>query len=506
MNITSTIELDRLNKSPYKDWYIPPPPENSKAPAKPRAFRTIFFKDFSNTIWHSTNCITLGGSNPVEIKHELYGIQKTAFVVTYDVPENIDVLIETTCIMNTPKVWIKKAFEGKARIRWSLALGPSGIYSTVFKSGDTFVDGFSGGWMKTFYNWAISQAEKECVNESIGNVPELTNWSATSIESKELRFTIPYFYGYPEDKLSGAFPIFLLGEKGKLTKTLTIPAKFTESLLQVEVSNDGKTWKPAPAKYFSDIVAIGEHSPPALSLYYGMLTQEEKDSYYFDEDEQGNSREILQHVYPIHHVIENKAYNVTKPGMNAPIPINTGPVLAIFVNGINLDSVANKETSNYTTNAENPEEGVSSIARVDFYYDKTLRFTLTPSMMKQMETLRHVPGKPKLPGAFCGAITNRPFRTHGMVGEVPDKTTPDTLVCTYTGITGKKEDIEETIDPSELIDRVMSDDSYLNSRLEKHDHSSTNGYATEVFVLVHRNLEFTRISNDKIPVYTVRTY
>jgi len=505
MNGTSTIELDRLNNSPYKDLYIPPVPEPGKPPVKPRAFRTIFFKDFSNTIWHATNTITLGGSNPVEAKHELYGTQKNALVITYDVPENIDILIETTCVMNTPKAWIKKAFEGKARIRWGLNLGPSGIYATTFKSGDTFLDGFSGGWMKTFYNWAISQSESECVSESIGNVPELTDWSMTSIDAKELRFTIPYFYGYPEDRLSGAFPIFLLGEKGKLTKTLTIPAKFTESLLQVELSNDGKVWKPAPAKYFNDIVAIGEHGHPVLSLYYGMLTQDEKESYYFGEDEKGNTFEHLKHVYPIHHVIEIKAHNVTKPGMNAAVPINTGPALAFFANGVNLDSVANKETSNYTTNAENPKEGVSSIAKVDFFYDKTLRLTLTPSMMKQMETLRHVPGKPKLPGAFFGAITHRPFRTHGMVGEVPDKTTPDMLVCTYTGITGKKEEIEETVDPSELIDRVMSND--LSSlRLEKHEHSSTNGYATEVFVLVHRNLEFARISNDKVPVYSVKTH
>lgn len=501
MNGISTIELDRLTNSPYKDWYVPPVPEPGKPPGKPLAFRTIFFKDFSNTIWHSTNKITLGGSNPVEVKHELYGTQKSASVITYEVPHNIDILIETTCIMNIPKVWVKKAFEGKARIRWGLNLGPSGIYSTTFKSGDTFLDGFSGGWMKTFYNWAMSQSESDCVNESIGNIPELTEWNMVSIEPKELRFTIPYFYDYPEDKLSGAFPIFLLGGKGELTKTLTIPAKFTESLLQVELSKDGRTWKPAPAKYFNDIVAIGEHSPPVLSLYYGMLTQEEKDSYYSDDD----GHEFLKHVYPIHQIIETKAHNVTKPGMNAPVPINTGPTLAIFVNGINLDSVAMKETSNYTTNAENPEEGVSSIAKVDFFYDKTLRFTLTPSMMRQMETLRHVPGKPRLPGAFFGAITHRPFRTHGMVGEVPDKTTPDMLVCTYTGITSKKEEHEETVDPSELIDRVMSDD--LSSlQLEKHDHSSTNGYATEVFVLVHRNLEFTRISKDKFPIYSVKTY
>lgn len=506
MNETSQIEFERLKNSTYRDWYVPPPPPSAdgNAPtAPPQPFRTIFFKDFSNTIWHSTNKVTLGGSNPVPTKFNLYGTQRDANTISYDVPHNIDMLIETTCIMHIPKVWIKKPFEKRARIRWCLNVGLSGIYNTAFKNGDTNLDDFSGGWTKTFYNWAIDNSMKDCIDESIGNIDELTNWNMSCIESKELRFTIPYFYGYPEDRLSGAFPVFLLGDQCNLTKTLTIPSKFTESLLQVELTKDGETWKPAPNKYFNTIVAIGEQNPPVLSIYYGMLTKEEKESYFYD----ANGADIQRHIYPIHHVVESQAHNTTQPGMNATVSINTGPALAIFVNGINLDAVhESKETSNYTTNAENPNLGVSSIAKVDFFYDKVLRFTLTPSMMKQMETLRHVPGKPKLPGSFFGTITHRPFRTQGMVGEVPDKTTPDTLLCTYTGTTAKKEEAEEAVDPSELIDLALADVDFKPLRLEKHDHSSVNGYATEVFVLAHRNLEFTRVAGGAKPSYSVRTF
>lgn len=506
----SQIELERLNRSIHRDQYIPLSepntnvPINGESPPKP-LFHTIFFKSFTNTIWHSTNKLILDKSNPVASKLDLYGKSVDVDTITYKVPHSIHMLIETTCIMPIPKVWIKKECEGKARIRWGLNLGPSSIYKTVFKNGDDKIDGYSGGWIKTFYNWGYPRSQIECINESIGNIPALTTWSTTSIEAAELRFTMPYFYSYPEDKLMSAFPVFLLGNQCNLTKTLTIPSKLAETLLQIEVTGDGKEWKPLTnPKYFNGIVSVSEHNPPALEVYYGMITDDEKESYYFDN--RGN--EINRHIYPIHQVIESAAPNITMPGLNAIIPVNCGPLVAVFCNGVNLDAVAEKETSNYTTNSKDPREGVSSIAKVEFHYDKTLRFTLTPSMMKQMETLRHAPGKPQLPGSFLGSFTHNPFKTQGMVGEVPDKAVIDNLVCTYTGVIckKKKEDVEEIFSPSDIIEKALLDQTSLPSQLERHDHSSLTGYWTEVFMLTHANLEFNLKDITDQRNYTLRLF
>lgn len=494
MNGVSQIELERLIESQYNELYIPPS-DNSNNNQKKIEYHTIFFKSFTNTIWNSTGKVILKQETPTPVSFDLYGQNVDAVSITYTVDSSIAFLIDTHCIYPLPKVSFKKECNGKFRFRWCSNPGPSGIYRTIMKNGDIVLDNFSGSWIRTFYNWAFPTSDVSCINESIGNTPELCDWNNSCIESHELRFMIPYFYSYPEDKLSGSFPVFLLGSQCDLTKTLIFPSDIVSALLRVEGTTDGNKWSPIDRKYINSLISTGPYNKPTLESYYGMITNEEKDHFYYDED--GN--EIKHHVYPIHQVIELGDKNPTFPGRTSTISINSSPAVAIFCDGVNIDSVKQKEYSNCSTNSMNSKDGSSSIARVDFYYDKKLKFTLTPSMMKSMETFRHVPGKPQLPGYLFHAFTHRPFRSQGMVGAITGggnsksaKSSTDNLICTYTGIySEKQEDVEEIVDPSDIIEKALSRVESKTHRHERDEYSSQNGYWTEAFVLTHANLKFS---------------
>lgn len=493
MNGASQIELERLHESQYNSLYIPPS-EDDKAQGGKIDYHTIFFKSFTNTIWNSTGKLILKQQTPTQVSFDLYGKSVEATSITYDVDSSIAFLIDTMCIYSFPKISFKKECNGKFRFRWCSNPGPSGIYRTVMRNGDITLDNFSGSWIRTFYNWAFQPSDMNCINESIGNIPDMCEWNRNYIESTELRFMMPYFYSYPEDKLSGAFPVFLLGSQCDLTKTLIYPTNIVNALLRVEGTSDGSIWTPIEREYINSLITVGPYNPPILESYYGMITDAEKEHFYFDDE--GN--EIKQHVYPIHQVVELGDKNPTFPGRTSTIAINSSPAVAIFCDGVNIDAVKNREYSNCSTNSGNAKEGISAISRVDFYYDKKLKFTLTPSMMKSMETFRHLPGKPQLPGYLFHAFAHRPFRTQGMVGAITgggnsksSKSTTDNLICTYTGTSAKKnDDIGEIIDPSDIIERALSGSNFKSGKQERDDNSSQNGYWTEAFVLTHTSLIF----------------
>lgn len=497
MNGASQIELERLYESQYKSLYIPPS-EDDKTVTDKIDYHTIFFKSFTNTIWNSTGKIMLKQETPIQISYDVFGQSMLATSITYNVDSNIGFLIDTMCIYPFPKVSFKKECNGKFRFRWCSNPGPSGIYRTIMKNGDVVLDNFSGSWIRTFYNWAFQTSDVNCINESIGNTPEMCEWNKNTIEAHELRFMIPYFYSYPEDKLSGAFPVFLLGSQCNITKTLIYPSNLVDALLRVEGTTDGENWTPIDREYIHSLINVGPYNTPTLECYYGMITDAEKEHFYFEELSNGELREIKQHEYPIHQVIELGDKNPTYPGRTSTISINSSPAVAIFCDGVNIDAVKQREYSNCSTNSVEPKEGVSAISRIDFYYDKKLKFTLTPSMMKSMETFRHFPGKPQLPGYLFHAFSHRPFRTQGMVGVITgggnsksSKSTTDNLICTYTGtVTKKNDDISEIIDPSDIIEKALSGASFKSGKQERDDHSSQNGYWTEVFVLTHASLKF----------------
>lgn len=476
------LELTRLVNSKFSNFYIP---KATTSGGKIPEFKTVFFKGFNSTIWHGFSKTQLKvESNPV-MRKEFMRRNLNVTITTFKVDNTNDFLVRTTAIIEPPRVSVKDEIKGKVRIKWCKYLGPSTCLECTFKSGDVVLDHFSSGWIRNFFDWAYGPENRDVINNSVGNIPSLTEWT-TTLESKELRFRLPFFYSYPEDNLTAAFPIFLLGSQSLLTKTLTHPTDMVDALLRVEVTEDGEHWTPSPIdKPPHALLNIGPQSSPALEVRYGRIMDGEKANFCYDEED----NLIKEIIYPIHRVSERTDKDYTLPGKTSTFSLNGGPIVAVFPSGINGDSIDCKEWYNFTTDGNDHTKGKSSLTKIDIYYDQVLKESIRPSNMECMETLENFPGQPISKGRFYHSWTPRPFKTDGMVGAVFEKAYNCHVICTYTNNSKK----EKAADEDDLNNPAKILDSYLKDRtVDVIDEKTTSkGYITELFTLTHNNLVFT---------------
>lgn len=484
-------ELDNLTRSSYKGLYVP---------EEDTSYNSHFYKGFNHTVWHGNIRKSLEvTSNPItKIEHLRH--EHNVVNATYKVDNAYDLLVRTVVSLETPRIVANPKLKGRVRMKWCKKPGPSACFRVIFKNGDTLIEEFTSQWIKTFYDWAYHRSEQSIIDDSVGNTKDMCEWSYDTIEGKELRFTIPFSYSRPEDKLSTAFPMFLLGPQSVLTKTLVYPHDIVSSLLLIEVSKDGEKWVPLPKNAdLSNFITVGAYTNPSLEVKYAKITDEEKWRFMHESivaEGQRKDIPIDEFVFPMQRVTEIRDSDYTLPGKTSTHRINLSPVTAIFCNGINGDALSRGETSNFTTNGNDQEDGISAISKVDIIYDKIVKETIRPIMMRSMDVSENLPGVPKFPGSFYYSWTNRPFKTDGMVGAVFKAHDDCKIVCTYTSAKQKQkeqvQDHNQNLDPSRLLESLIDDEEDT-----VYDESmASRGYITELYVMTHTNMIFTYSSNE----------
>jgi hypothetical protein len=500
------IELSRLLKSQYKQLYIPVGDTN---------FVSHFFKGFNHTIWNSIV------RKPLDVKSNPHSkmdhLRRNHGIVdaSYTIDQSYDFLIRTVVTMETPRITVNPKYTGRIRFKWCKYPGPSACFHNAFKYGDEIIEEFPSQWIKTFFNWGYGSEYSESINNSTGNISKLTEWATNEIPKSELRFTIPYFYNRPEDKLTTSFPMFLLGTKTELTKKMKYPSDIVRSLLMIEINRDGVEWKQVPKSGYDKLIdiqkliSIGSVMSPTLEAKYAKVTEEEKWRIMHRRTLKGDKyvdEPIDEFVYPMQRVTTIYDCDFTRPGKTSTHKINLSPTAAFFCNGINGDALESGESSNYTTNSDNPANGLSAISKIQVKYDMAIKETIYPSMMKSMDVHENLPGVPRLSGSFYNTWTHRPLKTDGMIGVILDSQDDCSVVCTYTSNIPKNKEIvmdgeSKDNDATSILDSLMEEESdtvYDDSSIIR------TGYITELFVITHSNMIFTYANTiDGRRVYTM---
>lgn len=461
---------------------------------------SIWYRNFSKIFWYSVT------EEPFEHLRSTPDSELGDILTTsvYKVNPSFHYLKGNEIQIPIPAVSVKEPLKDKVRIAWTHNLGINYIQKTWIKIGDVKINEFDPGWLDDYMNWATEPSLSKQLNYSIGNVPELTTWN-TSLNRKTCIFSIPFFYTYSG---GSALPLFLLDSQTQVTQSLSYFSDPIKYLLRIEGTKDnGKTWRPIGRKTnYRKLISFNKFQDPVFSGDYGTITDEEKD----DVIAEGAV------AIPVHDVSIFKGSNDIGYGRDDPIKLHTSdPVIGMFWKALNVEAENNNYRTNYTTDANDVNLGVSPITSSEFKYGKVTRFRKSSEQMKSINMRKNFSNIPNLNGYHAYPFSQNPFHVRGHTGVIFSNDPEHILTCTFTNPsqTNRLNEIQEDNDQdlSDILDSLMSEnengDHYFGSSSSEAASSSGSSEAsvghkihsghndkaifrTEVRVLVWRELQF----------------
>lgn len=510
----SQTEYKEIHTSKLKNLYFPELSEDGDNIDEEDEVEnySIFNREFLQTSWHSLPYVPLKrASMESKDKNQNYTVEAEDISIYYfDIDPRFDILLHTDAEFEFPSITVKPQFKDHVEIRWTK--NPAihyGIYHKMIFDSAHDLDDFPAGWVEQYYNWNVQPQYRAVVDESVGDVPQMIEWS-THLPQKKCKYTLPFFYSYPDGNdlltgMSSTFYLFFLGSQANIQKKLVFPKKIQESLLQVKIN--GKICK--YAKDCQKMMVVGTHNEPQLFSRYGRMTDTEKKNIMYYKNKETNSYEVIDsHKFPIHKVTHQKAKDVTTSKRSSTLELTSdAPVLASFLTGLNYKALCTNDRCNHTDNEEDCRNGNYAIAYCKMKYQLLDKFELHPEDMTCIVTYNNFVGKPKYAGSYAYAYTKNPFRAAGMVGILFTREMGVSLECHYEEESiQQKDNVDEDLDSADaeaLINKILSrSEAKKNTIAESVKTGDKNIYKTMYYELQHRDLVFTKTDNGHF--YTVK--
>lgn len=454
-----------------------------------------FAPDFCKTMWHSKEEKPMDQTKRSEdVSPE--GIKYTEAV--YEADTTFDILYSNRLKITFPEVKVKKSYLGKVRIAWTN--NPAICYCVQYVcTVDNIVSNdFDSGWIDDYMMWGTDRGFNKDRDFSIGNIPQMVDWTETSIRRKVCIFTVPFHYTYERN---GAIPMDLLPNGAKVSHTLKFYQDPLKYLLRVEVFDDEEqVWKPLTDRdSIHKFVDCGDFQDPVLVAKYAHLSQLER-------IERKNMAIQSKIVIPVHSVEVIKNPNKARYGTIDKNFLQTeDPVLAVFWKSLNVEAEKINNRCNYTTDPRDVRRGQCPTDYNALYYEKIRKFLLTSEEMRAVDLTENFPNIPTGTGYGAYANSMNPFSLRGTVGVIYSQNISVRLESSYVRPNSRSEvhqdKNDDDVDPDSLIKMVLNRNNKKSSSIAASSSSSLSSnfdeenedcsFRTEIRCLISKEFHFS---------------
>lgn len=316
---------------------------------------STFSDSFTKGMWHSSHI------------EELQRRDDNDDECTYSINGGRDVLIYITATWKAPNIRVKEQHKDDTLICWTKNLATNRFEKGKFYSADTLIQEIDSVWMDIYFQAFMENKEgaRESHNLSVGNIPELTDFS-TELPETPLNFDLPWYYS---EHPALAYPLYQLHRnKARSYHTFTLKNKIWD-LLRMCVKDEKGEWitvNPSDHPYCERLEYGNEKiAYPKIWGRYATLTAEEKECHASESKS-----------YIIRNVMSVNTDNSFKLGTTQTLKLSSiaAPCLAIFWVAENKEATQNNCYSNYTTHHSVPERRYAR----NPVETSTLRYTKDP--------------------------------------------------------------------------------------------------------------------------------
>jgi hypothetical protein len=254
-------------------------------------------------------------------------------------------------IQRLPAIIFKDGFEG----RWCRRPAVNVIESAELIFNGNSIQTFDNKFFNDYVQFYMRYDTEKERNNRLGDLPYLQNWSE-KLAPHTTKFDIPWFYTADE---STYFPLFRCTAMDKLEHRLVLKRNFSDLLtVRDKASKKVVPFSSGQVEIKGYDVAPGAPCPqlPAPEMYgeYFFWTDEERDFNYCNN---------AVTTYPVDSVVTLTADKLASVGETVTVDfhIQPYPIHTLLWSAENEKSILERSFSNYTTNAESPEEGYSPV-------------------------------------------------------------------------------------------------------------------------------------------------
>lgn len=304
--------------------------------------------------------------------------------ITYTPNMKLDYLLYTFLKIRLPTLKIKDEFKDIVQFRWPHNIGLNLVKEGSLCFDDEKVQSFDNIWLNIYSQFYIPGSRREEYSLLIGNVPLLQEWTN---QLPEFTLFVPQPWYYSSHEVL-AIPLFLCS-----LSTVTHKYRFRlklEEILRMRIYKDDQ-WKDIPysSKYIEN-VSVEESIPtPELWGRHVQITDTEREWRM-------NERNKM-YINDITSFATENTY-----GFGATVSIDLhceNPCKAIFWVAQNIESVKNRDFSNFSTNTENHLFGWNPIVSSKLLYGGSHRIQeLESAFFDRIESWYHYPSVPIEPG------------------------------------------------------------------------------------------------------------
>jgi len=398
-------ELDVHSNSQAAIHYIPSDdPKQAKDKKETEYIEDLFMPEESGRIsWHSSPQLAR------------FRCPFSQGGVTYNIDYSYSRVYSFYLSMTLPEVSVVKDYEGVCRVAWSPNVGPNLAGRSRVVYGRTIAEDYPvyADDVERQFNCGKS-GQQEIQMRNSGNTPLLTQWSISKPQFGPLYVT-PIFH-FTRD-LAHCIRPNILDDKSQVS--VSFDPRAYKDVLRMQVYQEGK-WISIPCDLrlvnFKEQTKGESRENPLAFVATG-------DVVIVDADQK--AKEINCHNTFVNHI---KTYKVQeKAGIHFgevaefDLKDQKSICVAMCILAFNERAPTFGCYSNYTTNPENPEEGVDPIKNCKIYYGQTLAKIYDAYHMSYIES-RKCPSMPVEIGyhiiSFCHTD---PFSTspHALSGIVP---------------------------------------------------------------------------------------
>jgi hypothetical protein len=367
--------------------------ENGK-PVLVEGVSTIFQHRFRKISWYT----------PIKAKLELVDGGET---VIYTADNSYDHLFKTFINLMLPALRIKAKYADRYRIAWTHNIGINISKLAELKANDLLLNSFDsvGHDILSQYGYLVKPGFKKHHLISIGSVPRLEQWT-TFLPAHQLNVLQPFFYAKANHL---ALP--LLGSSlTQFRHVYKLRRKILDLLRMQKYNEKSNTWLDIrPNHQIIDGIKDKDATLKLPELWgrYSKFTDEERE--WYKECDDG-----IIHEYYYDELVICDDKNKKTYGDTAEIPLKSPtPVKAIFWVSENLSATRYNNYSNYTSNAENINQGWNPSKIFKLGYATSTRVEEMSIDHAEREEAWEFPRAPWEPGYNAITFCNNPFSIDG---------------------------------------------------------------------------------------------
>ena len=309
----------------------------------------------------------------------------------YTADGELDFLIKTCLVFDSPRARVKKQFKDTIQIRLCYNMPHNAV-----KNARLYFNGKADSSALNRHVYDIKSAlfmspgagMRQHYDYMIGNIPCLQEWG---IELPSVKITFPQPWYYAEHK-GNAIPLFKLPRPYKIEHVYTFNRPIDVLMMRVR-DKENDTWKliKPDIRFLDFIDNKTKFKTPVMMGRYAKLPDAPND----DEKQWHIGPKGPSHSYLVTTYMQFSSKNPCATGENAEIDITLPtPARAMYILAENNMSKEKHNFSNYTTNSDDVNYGLNPVQSVTDIFDKKPHATHEQYQLDRSNIWDHFPSAP----------------------------------------------------------------------------------------------------------------